>query len=81
MTAPAKVSYTHLEAGQQVVTSEIDGDDFGLPLVSPTTREVRNRVVREVRGKNNGRVWFTDGTKTRKMHGRTSFVVAEAEPA
>jgi len=73
-----KLSYTQLEAGVEVITSEVDGDDFGLPLVSPTTREVRNRVVRQVRGKNNGRVWFTDGTKTRKMHGRTSFVLAES---
>lgn len=75
---PEKVSLAHLEPGQRVVTSEVlNRTDFGLPLVEPTTREVRNRVVREVRGKNNGRVWFTDGTKTDRLHGRTSFVLAD----
>lgn len=71
------VSTANLVPGQRVVTSEVDGEDFGIPLVEPTTRAVRNRVVRVVRGAHNRTVWFEDGTKTRKLHGRTSWVLAD----
>lgn len=73
-------STTHLTAGDIVATSLPDGTDFGLPLVAPTTRQVRNRVNREVRNVLHARggmvVWFTDGTKTRPLHGRTSWMVS-----
>ncbi len=74
----ANVSLSRLEPGMRVVTSPVlERTDFGLPLVEPTSRTVRQREVREVRGKNNGRVWFTDGTKTDRLHGRTAFVLAD----
>lgn len=73
-------STVELQYGDEVVTSEPDGDDFGLPLVSPTTRQRRNRTVRIVKSvvrQNGGQVVrFTDGSKTRPMHGRTSWLLA-----
>ena len=77
------VSTSHLPAGEPVLTTEVVGTDFGLPLVRPTrTRhESRVRVVRS-RCKAHGGVvvWFTDGTKTPPLHGRTTWIVAEPEP-
>lgn len=70
----------NLAEGMTVVTSEIDGEDFGIPLVSPTTRLVRDRTERTVRsvvrGSGGQVVRFTDGTKTRPIHGRTTWLVA-----
>lgn len=77
------VSTTDLAAGDQVLTTAPDGTDFGLPLVSPTTRRAHGeRAVRTVRNHVRCRggqvVWFTDGTKTRPINGRTIWVRAEA---
>ncbi len=72
-------STVHLEAGMTVVTSEVDGADFDIPLVSPTTRMTRNRTTRTVRsvvrGSGGQVVRFTDGTKTRPLNGRTTWLV------
>ncbi len=74
------VSTSHLAAGESVLTSDVVGTDFGLPLVRPTKtgHGSRVRVVR-ARCRTSGGVvvWFTDGTKTPPLHGRTSWVVAE----
>ena len=76
------VSTCHLPAGGPVLTTDVVGTDFGLPLVRPTrTREgSRVRVVRS-RCKAHGGVvvWFTDGTKTPPLHGRTVWIVAEPD--
>jgi hypothetical protein len=77
------VSTSNLAAGQPVLTSDVVGTDFGLPLVRPARprQGSRVRVVRS-RCKAHGGVvvWFTDGTKTPPLHGRTSWIVAEPEP-
>jgi hypothetical protein len=76
------VSTSHLVAGESVLTSDVVGTDFGLPLVRPikTGRGSRVRTVR-ARCRTSGGVvvWFTDGTKTPPLHGRTSWVVADPE--
>ena len=73
------VSTSNLPAGEPVLTTDVVGTDFGLPLVRPTrTRQGgRVRVVRS-RCKAHGGVvvWFTDGTKTPPLHGRTTWIVA-----
>ena len=73
------VSTSHLAAGESVLTSDVVGTDFGLPLVRPTKagHGSRIRVVR-ARCRTSGGVvvWFTDGTKTPPLHGRTSWIVA-----
>ena len=77
------VQTSHLRPGQRVwTTAGTVGTDFGLPLVatvhSPrarcgaTTREVRS-VLRESGGTV---VRFTDGSKTRPIHGRTTWLEA-----
>ena len=72
------VSTSHLAAGESVLTSDVVGTDFGLPLVRPTKtgHGSRIRVVR-ARCRTSGGVvvWFTDGTKPPPLHGRTSWVV------
>jgi hypothetical protein len=77
------VSTSNLPAGEPVLTTDVVGTDFGLPLVRPTkTRQgSRRRIVRS-RCKAHGGVvvWFTDGTKTPPLHGRTVWIVAEPEP-
>ena len=76
------VPTNHLTAGKSVLTSDAVGVDFGLPLVRPTRtrRGSRVRVVRSrCRSSGGVVVWFTDGTKTPPLHGRTSWVVAEPE--
>ena len=74
------VPTSHLPAGEPVLTTDVVGTDFGLPLVRPTKtgQGSRIRVVR-ARCRTSGGVvvWFTDGTKTPPLHGRTSWVVAE----
>ncbi|MFW3171308.1 hypothetical protein [Geodermatophilus sp. CPCC 206100] len=71
---------SHLAAGESVLTSDVVGTDFGLPLVRPT-RSGRGSWVRVVRARcrTSGGVvvWFTDGTKTPPLHGRTSWILAE----
>ncbi|MGY1633728.1 hypothetical protein ACI784_18655 [Geodermatophilus sp. SYSU D01186] len=73
------VSTSSLAAGESVLTSDVVGTDFGLPLVRPvrTGRGGRVRVVR-ARCRTSGGVvvWFTDGTKTPPLHGRTGWIVA-----
>jgi len=74
------VSTSNLPAGEPVLTTDVVGTDFGLPLVRPTKtrRGSRVRVVRSHCKAHGGVVvWFTDGTKTPPLHGRTSWIVAE----
>ena len=74
----ATVPMSKVEPGMRLVTSTPLGrTDFGLPLVEPTSRTIRQREVREVRSKSNRRLWFTDGTKTDPLHGRTNWVLAD----
>ena len=76
------VSTLNLAAGVRVLTGDVVGSDFGLPLVRPTRtrRGSRVRVVRSrCRAHGGVVVWFTDGTKTPPLHGRTSWLVAEPE--
>ncbi len=78
------VSTSNLAAGESVLTSDVVGTDFGLPLVRPTKagHGSRVRVVRSrCRAHGGVVVWFTDGTKTPPLHGRTSWIVAEPEAA
>ena len=73
------VSTSHLPVGEPVLTTDVVGSDFGLPLVRPTrAREgSRVRVVRShCRAHGGVVVWFTDGTKTPPLHGRTAWIVA-----
>jgi hypothetical protein len=76
------VSTVKLAGGEPVLTSDVVGTDFGLPLVRPAgRREVgRRRIVRS-RCRTHGGVvvWFTDGTKTPPLHGRTSWILAEPD--
>ena len=76
------VSTINLAGGEPVLTSDVVGTDFGLPLVRPARgREVgRRRIVRS-RCRTHGGVvvWFTDGTKTPPLHGRTSWILAEPD--
>jgi hypothetical protein len=77
------VSTSNLPAGEPVLTTGVVGTDFGLPLVRPTKtrRGSQLRIVRS-RCKSHGGVvvWFTDGTKTPPLHGRTAWLVAEPGP-
>ena len=78
------VSTNNLPAGEPVLTTDVVGTDFGLPLVRPTrTRQgSRVRVVRSrCRAHGGVVVWFTDGTKTPPLHGRTTWIVAGPEPS
>lgn len=78
-----KVATAYLAPGTTVLTTEPDGDDFGIPLVSvgkPSTRRApATRTVRQRARTGAGIVvWFTDGTKTRPLHGRTAWTVWHA---
>ena len=76
------VATSNLSAGEPVLTSDVVGTDFGLPLVRPVRSRQggRVRVVRSrCRAHGGVVVWFTDGTKTPPLHGRTSWIVAEPE--
>jgi hypothetical protein len=74
-----RVGTLHLQPGQRVWTRDLAETDFGLPLVEPTHAR-RHCVVREVRNRLYSRggmvVWFTDGTKTMPLHGRTAWDLA-----
>jgi hypothetical protein len=76
------VSTSHLPAGEPVLTTDVVGSDFGLPLVRPSKTR-RGSLVRVVRAhcKAHGGVvvWFTDGTKTPPLHGRTAWIVADGD--
>ncbi|HJX42899.1 MAG TPA: hypothetical protein VJ352_04425 [Geodermatophilus sp.] len=77
------VPTSRLPAGEPVLTTDVVGTDFGLPLVRPTRtrRDSRVRVVRSrCRAHGGVVVWFTDGTKTPPLHGRTAWIVAEPGP-
>jgi hypothetical protein len=82
--APARestvtVSTSNLPAGEPVLTTDVVGTDFGLPLVRPTRirRGSQVRVVRSRCRANGGVVvWFTVGTKTPPLHGRTAWIIA-----
>ncbi|MCU1614272.1 MAG: hypothetical protein JWO98_1812 [Frankiales bacterium] len=76
------VSTSNLAGGEPVPTSDVVGTDFGLPLVRP----IRSRAVGRVRtvrspcrAHGGVVVWFTDGTKTPPLHGRTSWILAEPD--
>jgi hypothetical protein len=76
------VSTSNLPAGEPVLTTDVVGTDFGLPLVRPTKSRQGSqvRVVRSHCKAHGGVVvWFTDGTKTPPLHGRTAWIVAESE--
>ncbi|MGY1640520.1 hypothetical protein ACI782_05225 [Geodermatophilus sp. SYSU D00703] len=76
------VATSRLPAGEPVLTTDVVGTDFGLPLVRPTRtrRDSRVRVVRSHCKAHGGVVvWFTDGTKTPPLHGRTTWIVAEPD--
>ncbi|SFK79511.1 hypothetical protein [Geodermatophilus ruber] len=76
------VSTSRLPAGEPVLTTDVVGTDFGLPLVRPTKtrRGGQVRVVRShCRAHGGVVVWFTDGTKTPPLHGRTTWIVAAPE--
>lgn len=66
-----------LQPGTLVITTTVDGEDFGLPLVSPTHRPGRGAEVRQVRNtcrtRNGTVIWFADGSKSRPVHGRTTW--------
>ncbi|WP_409333086.1 hypothetical protein [Trujillonella humicola] len=74
------VASAHLPAGETVLTTDVVGTDFGLPLVQPA-RARRGSRARVVRGRCRARggvvVWFTDGTKSPPLHGRTVWTVAD----
>jgi hypothetical protein len=75
------VPTSHLPAGEPVLTTAVVGTDFGLPLVRParTGPGSQVRVVRSrCRAHGGVVVWFTDGTKTPPLHGRTTWVLADA---
>jgi hypothetical protein len=80
--AAVTVSTSNLPAGKPVLTTDVVGSDFGLPLVRPTrTRQGSHvRVVRSHCKAHGGVVvWFTDGTKTPPLHGRTAWIVTPPE--
>lgn len=74
-------STAELTAGDRVLTTHVDGEDFGIPLVGPTasiveSRRVARTVRTQVRCQGGRVVWFVDGTKTRPLHGRTSWQIS-----
>ena len=75
-------SCVELTTGDVVLTTHVDGDEFGIPVVSPTHSKVeKRRVARTVRFRCRSRggivIWFVDGTKTRPLHGRTGWMVLQ----
>lgn len=76
----ATVATQHLPVGAVVYTTDVMGDDFGIPIVDPNHR-MRDRCVRTVRNSVKCRgghvVWFTDGTKTNPLHGRAVWVLVQ----
>lgn len=76
-----RIGTAHLEPGAKVLTTAPVGSDFGLPQVEPWHRRRSQPHVREVRDKHRAAggmvVWFTDGTKSIPLHGRTAWQVPE----
>lgn len=76
----AKLSSSQLEPGAKVLTTDPVGTDFGLPLVEPWRLKRTPHYVREVRSRHRAGggtvVWFTDGTKSPPLHGRTTWQTA-----
>lgn len=70
---------SHLQPGTFVHTVD-DGIDFDIPLAKPTRGTVRS-TIREVKSVVGGVVRFTDGTKTKKLNGRTAWLLATEEEA
>ncbi|MGY1695695.1 MULTISPECIES: hypothetical protein [unclassified Geodermatophilus] len=71
---------SRLATGEPVLTTDVVGTDFGLPLVRPAKgrQDGRVRVVRShCRAHGGVVVWFTDGTKTPPLHGRTTWVLVD----
>lgn len=68
-------STTALREGDRVLTTDVVGEDFGLPIVERP--KGKTGIPREVRACHRARggcvVWFTDGTKTAPLHGRTNW--------
>ena len=73
------VATAHLAPGTMVHTVD-DGVDFDIPLAKPTRGTARS-TIREVRSVVGGVVRFTDGVKTKKLNGRTGWLVATEEEA
>jgi hypothetical protein len=79
----SKVQTSELTEGTVVLAMPSVGTDFGIPLTTParTAASIAKAVKRTVRSHCRARggtvVWFTDGTKTPPIHGRTAWWVAE----
>jgi hypothetical protein len=74
------VPTSRLPAGEPVLTTDVVGTDFGLPLVRPskTRHGSRVRVVRShCRAHGGVLVPSVNHTTTPPLHGRTSWIVAE----
>jgi hypothetical protein len=75
-----RIPTVDLEPGAVVLTTAPVGTDFGLPLVAPWCRKRTQPVQREVRSRHRAGggqvVWFTDGTKSIPVHGRTAWLGA-----
>lgn len=76
-----KKSTTALVQGDTVLTTDVVGSDFGLPLVQPWVERKRQpttpheRLVRNHCRVSGGTVvWFMDGTKSPPIHGRTAWL-------
>lgn len=80
-TAGRTVAAARAAPGTVVLTTDVTGTDFGLPLVDPTRgRGGFTRTVRSHLRESGGTVVrFTDGSKTRPLNGRTVFTLAEDE--
>jgi len=78
------VAASQVEHGQPVVTTDVVGTDFALPLVEPA-RRLHGGFVRSVRSRlreSGGTVVrFTDGTKTRPLNGHTVFLLVRLADA
>jgi hypothetical protein len=82
-----RTGMSHLHPGDVVLTGRHTvGADFGIPLVEPYTGRAANpgnrAVERTVRSRHRSQggvvVWFTDGTKTHPLHGRTAWRVVSS---
>ena len=75
----SRIGTTQLAEGAVVLTTAPIGDDFGIPLVAPArgaaalAKAVHRTVRSHCRASGGTVVWFTDGTKTRPIHGRTAW--------
>lgn len=72
------VATVRLEPGTFVHTLDA-GADFEIPMAKPSGGNKRHIIIREVKSVVGGVVRFTDGSKSAKLHGRTSWVLATEE--